>query len=309
MTKYKQKMTKLLAVIFMICISFSGFAQVNMLVKKGGFLFMEGKDSICFYQRNEKSKYGMYARCNYFHPLYGLDNTRLTEDFPADHLHQRGVFWAWHQILIDGEPVSDGWELKNFVQKVSDIEFRLLKGVGIFTTTTEWKSPVWKDGNEAYLQEKAKVTIYPKTGNYRRLDFEIRLKALTDRLSIGGSDDEKGYSGFSVRLKLPEDVTFTGDSRLIEPLNTAVEAGNYVNIGGSFLSEKKKGGVVIISNPENPSPSTNWILRKISSMQNAVYPGRQPVSIPFDQPLVLKYSILVYQGDLSSKQIKKAMKQ
>ena len=70
----------------------------------------------------------------------------------------------------------------------------------------------------------------------------------------------------------------------------------------------KKGGVVILNNPENPAPSTKWILRKSASMQNAVYPGRQAVSIPFDQPLVLKYSLLVFQEDMSMKQIQKAVK-
>jgi len=292
----------------MTCLSVAGFAQINMVVKPGGFLFLEGKDSIFFYQRSENNKDGMYRRCNYIHPLYGLDNTRITEDFPADHLHHRGIFWAWHQIQINGEQVSDGWELKNFEQKVTDLEFILQKGNGLLTSTVDWKSPVWKNGNEAYLREKTKMTIHPKNGNYRRIDFEIQLKALTDRLSIAGSNDEKGYGGLSVRLKLPVDVAFSGDNGLVEPENTAVEAGRYINVNGSFLSGKRKGGLVIYSNPENPSPSTKWILRKAASMQNAMYPGQQSVSIPFDQPLVLKYSLLVYQGDLTSKMIKRETK-
>lgn len=279
-----------------------------MVVKTGGFLFMEGKDSIFFYQRSPKDKNGDYSRCNYIHPLYGLDGSRLTEDFPADHLHHRGIFWAWHQILIDNNQVSDGWELKNFQQKVTNFEFMLQKGIGLINTTVEWKSPLWKNGSEAYLKEDAKITIYPKTGNYRRIDFEIRFKALTDRLSIGGSDDEKGYSGFSARLKLPSDATFSGENGLIEPINTAIEAGNLMNISGALLNDGKQGGVAIWSYPSNPAPSTSWIIRKAASMQNAAFPGRKPIAIPFDQPLVLKYSLLVYQDNMSPKQIKKAVK-
>lgn len=301
-------MLKLIPVILLIFFSFTGKSQINMVVKEDGFLFMDGKDSLFFYQKIPKDKGGAYSRCNYIHPLYGPDNSRLSEDFPADHLHHRGVFWAWHQILIDNKLVSDGWELKNFQQKITDIEFRLQKGIGYLNTTVDWESPLWKDGSEPYLQEKTTITMYPKTGSYRRIDFEIKLKALIDRLSIGGSDDEKGYSGFSVRLKLPADVSFLGENGLVEPTNTAVGAGNTMKIDGSFLKGGKKGGVVIYSNPENPVPSTNWILRKAASMQNAVYPGRQPVSIPFDTPLILKYSLLVFQGDISTKQITKAMK-
>ena len=152
------------------------------------------------------------------------------------------------------------------------------------------------------------MEIYPKAGNYRRIDFEISLKPLVDGLSIGGSDDEKGYSGFSVRLKLPEDVSFSSENGMIEPLNTAVDAGNIMKIAGSLLKEGKKGGVVIWSDPRNPAPNASWILRKKASMQNAAFPGRQPVAIPFDEPLILKYSLLIYQGDLKIKQIKKAVK-
>ncbi|MBW8327500.1 MAG: PmoA family protein [Prolixibacteraceae bacterium] len=301
-------MLKLMPLILLIFFSFSGKAQINMVVKNGGFLFLEGKDSIFFYQKSPKDKDGLYSRCNYIHPLYGPEGSRLTEDFPADHLHHRGIFWAWHQILIDGQSVSDGWELKNFQQKVSNFEFRLQKGCGHITTMVDWKSPLWKDGSEAYLKEETQITIYPKMGNYRRYDFEIRLKPLTDRLSLGGSDDEKGYSGFSARLNLPADVSFSGDKGVVKPTNAAIFAGNVMKITGSFLKEGKKGGVVIWSDPSNPSPANSWILRNKASMQNVAYPGRIPVSVPFDQPLVLKYSLLVFQGDMSVKQIKKAVK-
>lgn len=301
-------MLKLIPVVFLICLSLSGKAQINMVVKQGGFLFMEGKDSIFFYQRSLKDKKGEYSRCNYIHPLYGPDGSRLTEDFPTDHPHHRGIFWAWHQILIDNKQVSDGWELKNFQQKVINFEFMLQKGVGSLNTTVEWRSPLWKNGEKAYMKEDTKIIIHPKTGNYRRIDFEIRLKALTDRLSIGGSDDEKGYSGFSARLKLPADVTFSGDKGVIEPVNTAIEAGNSMIMSGSFLNGANEGGLAIWSDPTNPAPSTSWIIRKTASMQNAAFPGRNPVAIPFDQPLVLKYSLFVFQDSMSQKLIKKAVK-
>ena len=280
-------------------ISLAGMAQIRLVVKEGGFLFMEGKDSIFFYQKSPRDKAGKYSRAHYLHPLYGMDNSRLTEDFPADHLHHRGVFWAWHQVLINNQPVSDGWELKDFHQEVVDVEFMQQDKTGYLNTTVNWTSPLWKEGREAYLQENTTIRAHPKTGNHRRIDFEIKLSALTDGLSIGGSDDEKGYSGFSVRLKLPADVSFSGIDGPVEPVNKAVDAGSFMKLSGSFLNNGKKGGVVIKSDPQNPAPSTHWIIRKSASMQNAAYPGRQPVSIPRDRPLVLKYTLLVFQGDFS----------
>ena len=36
-----------------------------------------------------------FWRMSYIHPLYGLDGDILTQDFPDDHYHHRGVFWTW----------------------------------------------------------------------------------------------------------------------------------------------------------------------------------------------------------------------
>ena len=38
------------------------------------------------------------ARSSYIHPLYGLDGEMLTDDFPKDHYHHRGLFWAWPRV-------------------------------------------------------------------------------------------------------------------------------------------------------------------------------------------------------------------
>lgn len=302
-------MSRYFSLVFFLLIAIISNAQVHMKVEPGGFLFLEGKDSILFYQKTLKDINGQYSRCNYIHPLYALDNTRLTEDFPADHLHHRGVFWAWHQILINGKSVGDGWELKDFLQKVTEVEFQQVNDKGILNTTVEWRSPLWENSSIPYLQEHTTITMFPNTNNYRRIDFEITLKAMTSGLSIGGSNDEKGYSGFSVRLKLPRDIAFYDEKRMIEPANTAVSAGHLMKIEGAMLNKGNRGGVVIYSDPSNPAPSTQWILRKSASMQNVAYPGRKPVAIPMDKPLTLKYTLLVYEGSLNTKQIKKAVKQ
>ena len=282
------------------------FAQVSMVIGDGGFLFMEGNDSICFYKRSPKSLDGQYPRNNYFHPLYGLDGTVLTEDFPQDHLHHRGIFWGWHQVYIDGKQVSDSWTLENFTQNVKNVQFdQLLGGDATFETEVYWKSPLYKDGKEAYLKEQTQIHFFLKEKNTRRIDFEIRLAALVDKFQIGGSDDEKGYGGFSVRLKLPEDVSFRCEENIVSPGLTSVDAGWCVDISGSMGKNNSYAGVAILCDGTNPGFQQPWILRKEKSMQNVVYPGRKPVSLLIGEPLVLKYSILVHDKEISKRVILK----
>ena len=283
-------------------------AQIKMQNKEDGILFTENGKNVLFYQIDPKSKDGKYERCNYIHPLWAEDGTVLTEDFPLDHLHHRGIFWAWHQVWIDNQRIGDPWEIKNFEQDVTEVEFIAQNnGVGVLKTEVEWKSNQWiKSKKKApYLKENTTILIHPKSGNYRKIDFEIKLLALEEKLSIGGSEDVKGYSGFSVRMKLPSDINFSGKTGNVEPQNTAVRSDGYINISGSILSENSQGGIVILDHPENPGYPQKWILRKRNSMQNAAFPGRETVPVSTTKPLVLKYSLLVYSGKMSDKKIKK----
>jgi len=300
------------SMFFLIVIfSLSTNAQIKIEKIEGGVLVTEKSKKVLFYQVVPKSKDGEYERCNYIHPLWGVDGTVLTEDFPTDHLHHRGVFWAWHQLWIGDKEIGDPWALIDFEQDVTNVDFVTLKnGTGVLKTEVEWKSEEWKKqgGKVPYLKENTTVTIHPQKANYRKIDFEISLLALEEDLKIGGSDNEKGYSGFSVRMVLPEDVVFSGPAGIIMPEITAVKSEGYVNITGSLLDGNKKGGVVIIDNPDNPGYPQNWILRKQKSMQNPAYPGRHAVPVSTTKPLVLKYSLVVYSGELSDKKIQKIIK-
>src|SRR5690242_10439063 len=51
------------------------------------------------------------ARSSYVHPIYGLDGEVLTDDFPKDHYHHRGLFWSWPHVKV-GDQEVDLWMLK-----------------------------------------------------------------------------------------------------------------------------------------------------------------------------------------------------
>ena len=54
------------------------------------------------------------TRACYVHPVWDLDGEILTDDFPKDHYHHRGLFWGWPHP-------AQGWHLPFeglFVQKL-----------------------------------------------------------------------------------------------------------------------------------------------------------------------------------------------
>ncbi len=301
-------MKKLIIFGFLFCCLLTANAQLSMQKADDGIIIVDGKDKVLKFQVEPKNKDGRFSRCNYIHPLWGLDGQILTEDFPGDHLHHRGVFWTWHQVWIGDERIGDPWEIKDFEQEVLEQVF--MKNPGgevLIKTEVDWKSEKWKKAGKKvpYLKEHTNIVVYPKNANYRKIDFEISLLALEKGLTIGGSEDDKGYSGFSVRMLLPKDIAFEGFAGEIVPQRTAVISEGYVNISGSVGLRGSKGGVVMVDNPENPGYPQPWILRAKDSMQNAAFPGNRRIEISASDPLVLKYSLVVYTGKLTAKKIEK----
>ncbi|QLE02407.1 PmoA family protein [Galbibacter sp. BG1] len=279
-------------------------AQFKVEEKEGGILILEGSQKVFFYQQQTKSIEGKFPRANYIHPLYQLDGTVLTEDFPEDHPHHRGVFWSWHQTMVDGKQMGDAWLCEDFTWQVTEMTSEENKNGSLtLHTQVDWLSSGFQGGNAPFVKEKAAITVYPATDTYRIIDFEINLLALVANVKIGGSNDVKGYGGFSTRVNLPEDITFTSGRKKIKLRKEAITAKNYMDISGSF-GNGSTSGMIIVSSYQNPEPNNYWILRDTNSMQNAVYPGRKPVLIDTKRPTVLKYRLILYAEKLSKEELK-----
>ena len=271
-----------------------------------GILIREGNAKVLFFQVKTKSQNGQYPRANYIHPLFSLDGSELTEDFPSDHLHQRGIFWAWHQVTIGDRRVGDMWECKDIVWDIDLADTKYEDGGSIsLYFNTHWRSPLWVVNGieQPFLLERTKLKVYPRRENYRVVDIEISLQALVPDLKIGGCEDEKGYGGLSVRMKMPSDITFVSEGEVVSPITNQVEAGPWMDIYGSLATDGRKAGIVIICHPDNPMSHNKWILRKNASMQNAVYPGRYPVLVEEEKPTILSYRFIIYQGNMSENSI------
>ncbi|MGI9543708.1 MAG: PmoA family protein [Cyclobacteriaceae bacterium] len=267
-----------------------------------GVLVSESGNKVFFYQKKPKSRQGKYERSGYIHPLYGMNGEILTEDFPEDHLHHRGIFWAWHQMKVGQEQIADSWDCEGFTWDVVQTTGDVKNGMATIRTEVLWRPENTIDGAANILKEKTTITAHASDEQYRIIDFDITLTSLIDDLSIGGSDDEKGYGGFSIRLNLPPDISFLSDVGPAIPKETAVQPSAWMDFSGTF-DQEQLSGVTVFSHPENPGHPHPWILRSSGSMQNPVYPGRMPVALAKDSSWRLQYRVVVHSGGLSSKEI------
>lgn len=258
---------------------------------------LEDSKPVFFYQQKPKSLTGQYICNNYLHPVYSLNGEILTEEFPPDHPYHRGIFWAWHQLYVNDQSLGDGWVLNNISQDVVDVRTKGSKGTARFDIDVLWRSPLWQN-DSAFIEEKTSVIVYKKEANIRKIDFEIVLKPLAQGVQIGGSNDEKGYGGFCVRIKLPESMVFISENGPVIPQNLQIVAGSWMDMSASFDNSGEKSGLTILCHPSTPNYPAPWILRQTASMQNVVFPGRERIKL--DKPVVLRYRVIIHNGDTNS---------
>jgi hypothetical protein len=274
-----------------------------------GIEILENGKKVLFYQVRPKSVDGKYERAGYIHPLYSLNEKILTDDMPADHPYHRGIFWAWHQIILNEKNIADGWISENISWKPMKVKVKKRKKRVLLQSEMVWNAELEHQKPTAIVSEKTKITVFKSTAQYRILDFDIQLFALADNLKIGGSNDEKGYGGFCLRLKLPNDLSFVSENKIVIPQETPVLAGPWMDFTGSFEGESlPKTGVVVFGYTARVGHQHPWILRKATSMQNIPYPGRTPIELS-KKGLRLTCRIIVHNGEMRNEDIEKLYQQ
>ncbi len=250
------------------------------------------------YQTATRSQDGAYPRANYVHPLNDFSGRPLTEDFPPDHLHQRGIFWAWHQLFIDGISAADPWECRDIEWWVKEVDYGTEEDRGIIAAEIDWRVGKAGKAPQDVMREYLTIT-YQSFQDHYTVDFNIKFLALTE-LELGGSHDEKGYGGFSARFQLGKEVKFYGLSGEIAPKNTQVQAGDWIKITG--LGEHH-AQVVIMYHQNSTADLQGWILRRSGSMQNPVWPGRQPVHLYQGDSFNMRARLTIFKGKAPSPKV------
>jgi hypothetical protein len=281
-----------------------GEPVVRVEKQKGGLQFYDGDRPVMFYQRDPTSLDGAYERANYLHPLLGLDGETLTQDFPSDHKHHRGVFWAWHQLWVGDMRAGDAWATKDglFVVKRAEV----VDQGPVFATLkllVHWVSPlITRDGErQPIVEETTLIRLFHATSSSQCIDFEIRLKPLLPDVKIGGSESVKGYSGFTVRIKPPKQLVITDVGGRLESDGVG-SVSAWADASGRYNSNERVSGIGILCHPSMPVFPPRWVLRHYG-MENVAYPGRDPVSLSAEQPLILRHRLVIHRGDVATSRI------
>lgn len=247
-----------------------------------------------------------WARACYIHPLYGIDGDVITQDFPSDHLHHRGIFWAWPHthygdrrmdlwLHEDCEPRFERWVHKDIRPDAAEVEVE-----------NAW---VFKDSPATpIVRENIQFIVRPADAQSRAIDFRLRFTNVSDKdVSFLGATG-KGYGGFCLR----PDANRPG-LEFTTALGPQKEDSLFIQTPWADQSSRTAAngpysGTAIFQNPANPGyPHPGWILRYYSFL-GASWPHEQTEILPPGKTVELKYRVFIHKGTAEEAKVADAFK-
>ena len=231
-----------------------------------------------------------YWRSSYIHPLYGLDGAVITDDFPADHPHQRGVFWTWPETRV-GDRKMDVWTI---------VGARQLFQQWLKKETTDSHAEIgvenawfFDEDPEPKVQEQVFITVHPAEENSRAIDFRLNFKNLTEEVVTFEGAKEKGYGGFLFRpMRANEPFQFLTAAGVVEDEALSFDTP-WAGVRWTPSGQTEPTGVVIFQHPTNPGfPHDGWIFRHYALL-GASWPHETPYALHPGESFQLRYRLLV----------------
>lgn len=244
-----------------------------------------------------------YPFTQYFHPIFGLDGEVLTDVYPADHRHHRGLFWAWVRHEHEGTSLGNWWIPRNIRSAPDELTFHSGPIFARFQSR-HWlvHQPDGGGEEDRFLRDEVTCRIYPPTDNGRAFDIEIALRASRPGIRLGGTTTEdKGYGGLTFRFAPADDVRIVADGTALDD-DAIRHRACWADWSGVFQrpdgpdSDGRTSGAAILVHPAHPDYPPQWLLRHYGIL-NVSFPGLEMREIPTDKPLVLRYRVWIHRGD------------
>jgi hypothetical protein len=245
-----------------------------------------------------------YPLNDFIDPVIGLDGETLTVASPPDHVHHRGVFWAWVRNERVGKWQADWWMPNGIHAEAGELD-RGFDGpvYSRFAARHFWTyQPDKPTGGERFIEESFVCRVYQTTREGRAVDLDLSLTALEDGIRIGGQTAlDKGYGGMSCRFANATNVRIESDRGLIQEDSLNHVKAVWVDWTGMFVGtdgkrrEDRSGGALLV-HPSHPDCPPEWIVRAYGPI-NVAWPGLRMLDLPKGKPVHLRYRLWIHRGD------------
>jgi hypothetical protein len=230
------------------------------------------------------------ARSTYVHPLYGLDGEVLTDDFPPDHFHHRGLFWAWPHVKV-GERHFDLWMFPGRSNIQQRFEAWLARRATADDAILAAKNG-WYVGERKVMDEEARFTVHPASLESRAIDVVLTFRAVDEPVTLAGAEG-KSYGGLTLRFA-------PGTNTLIAiPSGQTGEDLYMTNLAWTALSRRwpdgRTSGAALFVAPHHPDFPPQWLTRHYGVLCLG-WPGITPKTLAPGEVWEVAYRVFVFRG-------------
>jgi hypothetical protein len=221
--------------------------------------------------------------------VYTPAGVAVLDDFPKDHWHHRGIFWAW-PVVETREGRFDLWMMRG-------VELRSEKApavVGKPARVSIYAYNGWYANGSRIVKEQVSISLYPTRDGAREFDVELRLEAIGDDVTLRGSQEQgKSYGGFSARFA-PRTATIVRAGGLDLKKDEDLVPHDWAELDAVY--DSARAVLRITPDRSNPEVPYQWCLRAYGFI-GASYPGRTPqrdrLELVRGRPLTLKFRVQV----------------
>ena len=246
------------------------------------------------------SKDSRRTRACYVHPVWGLQGEVLTDDFPKDHYHHHGIFWAWPHVAI-GDNQYDLWMYKNIKQQFVRWICRQAGPVGaVLAVENGW----FVDGKKVMI-ERCWLRTFAADDSSRAIDLEFTFIPVDNPITLRGAEG-KSYGGLNMRFDVKDAkkslITIPSGPAKADLTETALP---WADMTYPITSPSTPSGVAMFVSPDHPDFPPTWMTRHYGILSIG-WPGVKDKTFPAGQPIRLSYRIWIHKSAVSVADLEKA---
>ena len=239
----------------------------------------------------------IFRRGGYIHPVYTPDGRAITDDYPVDHPHHHGIWWAWTRTAYDGRQ-PDFW---NMGDSTGRVDFDSLDATwsgrvhGGLQATTRF-TDVTGGRSDVVLKDRWDVRVYAAdAAAFLMFDLVSTQTLVGDKPLVL---PEYRYGGLGVRGHIQwngkgdKTVFLTSEGKSREDGNGT--RARWTHMGGTI--DGRPAGIAILDHPSNfrhPQPTR---LNPDNPFFNYSPSVAGEWRIEPGQPYVSRYRFITYDG-------------
>jgi len=241
------------------------------------------------------------ARGSYIHPLHGIDGEVLTDDFPEDHHHHRGLFWAWPHVASGGRQF-DSWMLKGMENRWESWGARQANAAAAVLEVRN----AWFAGTERIMTEFLRLTVHPVADDSRAIDLEFTWTPVAAAIRLAGAEG-KSYGGLTLRYAPGTNTVITTPEGVSRD-DLYITRLPWADLSRRWDSGARQGqvsGAALFIDPAHPDFPPTWLTRHYGVLCIG-WPGVEGGTFAPGQTLRCRYRVWVHRGPASLERLRSA---